>query len=320
MPVIFLVILLLCLASTVNTATVRCTILHHICETHIASQQEFCYESCALSATVRHGLIFGEDELYLVSKPPYWGSYSPGQQLTLRVRNASTPGAALTNQSAHTHSRRLGTTVSTNPMWHYSGRGVHVEMVLTARTPSRRRLGYSSPSTGATATRGRTLLTLCLQYVRSTHTCSAGDEAWSHNVPQTLARVAYNRLDPAWDQPNSRFYIIKMDDANDYPHPQDIEEFSCESFLAGEPPFALARAKALYADARLHYSHIEYIVPTNLHKCEWGGIGTVGTYAPQGDPSVPIPGGVTHVKGPGMVVRRGPHIYRAYHDDARSSP
>ena len=50
------------------------------------------------------------------------------------------------------------------------------------------------------------------------------------------------------------------------------------------------------------YSHTEYIVPGEI-ECSWGGIGTLGGYAPNGVPSTPLSGGTTHVKGSGAGVR-----------------
>ena len=93
-------------------------------------------------------------------------------------------------------------------------------------------------------------------------------------VPQTHTTASYGRLEPAWDQGNSRFYIIQMDTI-DRGEQMDFTKISCETFMENEPAKALEYARDQYPDALLSYSHTEFIVPSNLDACKWAGIATV---------------------------------------------
>jgi hypothetical protein len=60
------------------------------------------------------------------------------------------------------------------------------------------------------------LLTICMQYYRSSDTCVESYQAWAQGVTQTHTAAAYGRLYPPWDEENSRFYIIEMDNSLNY--------------------------------------------------------------------------------------------------------
>lgn len=293
-----------------------CTFVATVCEDHFAEGQHFRYGACALdgnlsSSTSRNA--FGPQVVHLVNL--HGEAYRRGQRLELSVR-----AATLHDMPRHdAHHRRTSaegewssapiagdhaSSAPHEPMWHHWRTGLFVEDVVGAESAvqQRRRLHVDALQNTPGAPRRRTLLTLCMSYVQSTHRCDElADEAWERGVTQTHTDASYQRLDPPWDRPNSRFYVVQMDtNATQL----DLSTISCETFMAVETPEALDIARTLYTDANLDYSHLEYIVPPNLVNCEWAGLGTLGTYNPAGDGSVPIPAdGTTWNKGPGMSVR-----------------
>ena len=275
---VFLVLLLLRLASAAdsvllslgNASGVRvleCTFIETIVEDHFIEQQHFRYGACSLDGVTAYP--FGLRILHLINL--HGEAYHRGQKLLLSVRNATKDDL----REQHLARRKLQPQPQSGPhapMWQESRAGGYfVEQVL--RSTARRR--HSARVRGRTlGTKGRTLLSLCMQYTHSTHTCTASDEPWNMGVPQTHATASYGRLKPAWDQDNSRFYIIQMDTI-DRGEQMDFTKISCETFMENEPAKALEYAREQYADALLSYSHTEFIVPTNLDACEWAGIATL---------------------------------------------
>ena len=284
---------------------VECTFVATIVEDHFVEQQHFMYGLCSLDGNASYA--FGSGTLHLVNV--HSEDHYPGERLVIRVRNA-------TNQDLH-EQHRMRRQLQVNPqpepnapMWHESRRGLFVEAIISATPPpttGANREDHRGRELGGT---GRTLLSLCLQYHHSTHTCTGADEPWNMGVPQTHTTASYGRLDPAWDQQNSRFYIIQMDTI-ERGEQMDFEKVSCDTFMENEPAYALELAKKLYPDAQLSYSHTEFIVPTNLAACKWAGIATLGTYSPNGNPATAIPNGpwkaawsgTTWCKGPGKSTR-----------------
>ena len=298
--------------SVAGLNTIGCTYVATICEDHFFERQHFRYGACALDGNETHA--FGPRVIHLVNL--HGESFHRGQHLVLTVRKATGE-----DERAQQRSRRLRQTRPPPelhmPIWQGSGRGYFVESILQASQDWNRNANAMTDSVSDLfqhrllshmPSHGRTLLTICMNYVASAHSCTHSDEAWVRGVPQTHTAAAYGRLSPAWDKGNSRYYIVEMDSPANY---MDLSKISCSTFMESEPAMALKFARAIYPDAKLAYSHTEYIVPPNLVNCGWAGIGTLGTYNPNGNPASPIPdgpfkglwSGTTWVKGPGMATR-----------------
>ena len=214
---------------------VECTYVSRIVEDHFAQQQHFMYDLCSVDGNTSYA--FAPDVLHLVNLPG--DSHSPGERLLLHVRSATTK-----DLNAH-HSRRLQHNEQPEvhaPMWHASARGLFVERVITMSPPSWNRTDGVGDHRRKLTARGRTLLSICMQYHHSTHTCTNADEPWTRGVPQTHTTAAYNRLEPAWDSTNSRFYIIQMDTI-ERGEQMNFDKISCETFMQNEPAKALEYAR-----------------------------------------------------------------------------
>ena len=85
----------------------------------------------------------------------------------------------------------------------------------------------------------------------------------------------------------------------------------CADFLAFEPPIALRRAQEQCPEhftdpidnSTISYTHYEYLVPPNVDNCTWGGLGSLGSYRPNGNTATPRPGGESWSKSWGVKVR-----------------
>lgn len=283
---------------------VECTYVSRMVEDHFAQQQHFMYDVCSVSGNATYA--FAPGTLHIVNLPG--DSHVPGERLLLLVRNASNADV-----NSHRARRSLRADLQAElhaPMWRGSARGIIVEQVISTSPPLSNRVKGDVDHRRELGARGRTLLSICMQYHHSTHSCTTSDEPWNMGVPQTHTTAAYNRLEPAWDSLHSRFYIIQMDTIA-RGEQMNFDQISCDTFMENEPAKALEYAKQLYPDANLAYSHTEFIVPPNLKACTWAGIATLGTYGPNVDPTTAIPdgpwkalwSGTTWCKGPGMSTR-----------------
>lgn len=286
------------------SSVVACTFLETIVEDHFAAGRHFRYGACALDANNTYA--FGHNVIHLVNL--HGASYHRGQWLVLRLRRAM--AEELHSQHRARRLRDPGI-LPHAPMWQASGKGHVVEQVLEVRSRPREK-ARRQPGRALSSSSGRTLLSICMEYVASSHSCTWIDEPYHVGVPQTHTTASYGRLYPAWDRDNSRFYVVKMDStANPFNGAAGISTATCDVFMEHEPWSALEIAKGLYADANLAYSHTEFIVPPNLDDCKWAGIATLGTYNPSGNVNTPIPDGpadpawtgTTWCKGPGLAVR-----------------
>lgn len=274
---------------------VECTFVATICEDHFATQQHFRYGACSLddNATAASS-SFGARVIHLLNL--HGDTVVPGERLRLQLRSA-------TDRDLHAQGRARRMLQVTpqdephKPMWHRAGGGYVVQSTTrlsrpgvgaaaTTKARRARSLMHASDGSAAPAHDGsphqRTLLTICMQYTLATRPCSDDWKPWTRGVPQTHTAASYGRLDPPWDEPNSRFYIIQMDSPSST---LDPSQASCNTFMggdgniAGEPFMALYYAKQKYPDARLDYDHIEFLVPENLDDCGWAGLGRLQSAA-----------------------------------------
>ena len=321
-------------------STVRCTFVATICEDHFAEQQHFRYGACVLDGNLSSSShssssdAFGPHVLHLVNL--HGEEYWRGQQLELSVRAATSEDE---REQQHSRRRQLQTSLPLppaqhQPVWHGSGRGVYVERVLSSQP--RASIGLSRgwhPRGRRLSTTNRSLLTICMQYPRSSGSCTPSLDAFHIGVDQVATVASYGRLDPPWDASPSRFYIVTMPEltssrsyystlTEQYPgYPWcgadvaspprlgcnasnfTLETISCDDFLAHEPSMALTLARAEHLDASNAFDHIEYLVPPDIN-CSWAGLGSVGSYNPAGNAATQIPGGTTWTKlGGGIPVR-----------------
>ena len=289
---------------------VNCTFIATIGEDHFEQQQHFRYGTCALDGDVSYA--FGPNAIYLVNI--FGDQYERGEQLQVRLRKATN------DDEKHKRHRRLAQHPDPHtPMWAQSHRAFVVDQLLSSSpvprvTQGRRRLVAAGPD--------RTLMTICMQYPSTTYqttvvaasgTCSASLDAFTVGVHGPHEEASYNRLDSPWNQADSRFFTVQMDELNASRYYYStlsggylestfgVATMSCDDFKALEVPDALALAKATYPDANLDYSHVEYLTPSNI-KCTWGGLGEVGSYNPNGVAGTTIPvNHVTWVKMPGGI-------------------
>ena len=267
---------------------VKCRFISSINEEH-STDQKFQFSACALGW--EHNKTtnpFGPDTIHLINLPG--DNLHRGQLLELQIRPANRADSRKENPW-HNPGPHW-------PLWRDSAKGFFVERIVTVGPSSseaqRRKLASSR---GA----GRTLLSICMQYIGRSDSCSDAYEAWTKGVPQTHTSAAHNRLLPPWDQTNSRFYIINMDTAA---NALDLSFISCDTFLAQEPDIALLMAQERFEDAKLAYSHTEFLLPSNLANCAWQSIGEQGTYNPSGVATALLPEGLkTYCKGNDLRLR-----------------
>jgi hypothetical protein len=176
----------------------NCTFVSMVGEDYFNLDAHKRYGACALDGDA--SAIFGRHTAHLLHLPEE--NQVHGDVLSLAVRESSS------SRRRRRLERLRGPQSAQFP--DVDLREFDVLSVLSVQHARRRLDAVTGPSVGPTT---RTVLTICMQYARSTAQC---DEA-VHGSPVWRAmaaihdRVSYGRLSPAWDLSASRFITVPMD-------------------------------------------------------------------------------------------------------------